>query len=166
MRRPVILLSCAALALPVATFAATSSGEGTLSIEDGRGKVTIEARGGFIGRIAAGTLTIHDLTPEDPNEPIVFGDDRPVRFVGETGIQYGGAGLRFRLAGGRYKIVVNGRGIDLSAVGKGAGTIRSDGQAGPGVYSLDGADCRRTPENCKPLPEITKVFQLGTTEKP
>jgi hypothetical protein len=165
-RRPFILLVCVALALPAAAVAASSVGEGTLSVEDGRGKVTIEARGGFIGRIASGTVTIHDLTPEDANEPTVFGDDRPVRFVGETGIQYGGAGLRFRVAGGRWRVVVSGRGIDLSAVGKGTGTIKSDGEAGPGIYSLDGADCRRTPESCRPLPELTRVFQLGATERP
>ena len=111
-------------------------------------------------------MTIYDLTPEDVNDPVVFGDDRPVRLVGDTGIQYGGVALRFRLSGGRWRIVVQGRGIDLSAVGKGTGTIRSDGEAGPGIYSLDGADCRRAPESCKPLPELTKVFQLGTVDKP
>jgi hypothetical protein len=165
MRRPLILLVCAAFALPAAALAATNIGEGTLSVEEGRGTVTIVARGGFIGRIAAGTVTIHDLTPDDEHESFVFGDDRPVRFVGETGIQRGGVGLRFRLAGGRYRLVVQGRGIDLSVVGKGVGTIRSDGEAGPGVYALDGADCRRTPESCRPLPDLTKVFQLGAIEK-
>jgi hypothetical protein len=165
IRRALILLVCTAFVLPVAALAATKIGEGTLSVDEGRGKVTIEARGGFIGRIDAGTVTIHDLTPDDEHEPFVFGDDRPVRFLGETGIQRGGVGLRFRLAGGRYRLVVQGRGIDLSVVGKGAGTIKSDGEAGPGVYSLDGADCRRLPESCKPLPELTRVFQLGTAEK-
>ena len=165
-RRSLILLACAALALPAAAAAARSAGEGTLAIEDGRGRVTVDARGGFIGRVASGTVTVHDLTTDDVHEPFVFGDDRPIRFVGETGVQYRGAGLRFRLSGGRWRIVVQGRGIDLSVVGKGVGTIRSDGEAGPGIYSLDGADCRRTPENCKPLPGLTRVFQLGTPEKP
>jgi hypothetical protein len=166
IRRSLILLACGAFLVPAAAFAASQLGEGTLSVEDGRGKVSLEARGGVIGRVAAGTVTIYDLTPEDVNDPVVFGDDRPVRFVGSTGIQYGGTALRFRISGGRWRIIVQGRGIDLSAVGKGAGTIRSDGEAGPGIYSLDGADCRRTPESCKPLPELTKVFLLGTTEKP
>jgi hypothetical protein len=165
IRRKLILLVCVAFAAPAAAFAATSVGEGTLTVEDGRGKVTIEARGGFIGRIAAGSVTIHDLTPDDEHEPVVFGDDRPVRFVGETGIQRGGFGLRFRLAGGRYKLVVHGRGIDLSVVGRGAGTIQSDGEAGPGIYSLDGDDCRRTPDKCRPLPDAKRLFVLGA-DKP
>ena len=38
-----------------------SAGEGTLSVEDGRGKVTIQARGGVIGRLASGHG--HDLRP-------------------------------------------------------------------------------------------------------
>ena len=166
IRRRLILLACTAFAVPAAALAASQAGEGSLSVEDGRGKVSLEARGGVIGRVASGTVTIYDLTPEDVNDPIVFGDDRPVRFVGSTGIQYGGVALRFRISGGRWRIIVQGRGIDLSAVGKGAGSIRSDGEAGPGIYSLDGADCRRTPESCKPLPELTKVFQLETGEKP
>lgn len=166
IRRPLILLVFAALSLPVAALAAVRAGEASLSVENGRGKVTIEARGGVIGRIAFGTVTIHDLTPDDANDPVVYGQLRPIVFVGETGIQFGGANLRFRLLGGRYRIVVHGRGIDLSAVGKGAGTIRSDGEAGPGIYSLDGADCRGAPEKCKPLPEITRVFLLGQSERP
>jgi hypothetical protein len=163
IRRTLILLACAALAVPAAALAASQLGEGTLSVEDGRGKVSLEARGGVIGRVAAGTVTIYDLTPTDANDPVVFGDDRSPKFVGDIGIQYGGLGMRFRISGGRWRIVVQGRGIDLSAVGKGSGKIQSDGEAGPGIYSLDGADCRRTPESCKPLPEILKLFQLGTT---
>ena len=165
IRRSLILLACAAFAVPAAALATTQLGEGILSVEDGRGRVTLEARGGFIGRIAAGSVTIYDLTPEDASDPIVFGDDR-ILLVGETGIKYGGTGLRFRMAGGRWRIVVQGRGIDLSAVGRGVGSIQSDGQAGPGVYTLDGVDCRKTPEDCKALPDVKKVFQLGTTEKP
>jgi hypothetical protein len=165
IRRHLILLACVALVVPAAALAASQLGEGTLSVEDGRGRITLEARGGYIGRIAAGSITIYDLTPEDASDPIVFGDDR-ILLVGETGIRYGGTGLRFRMAGGRWRIVVQGRGIDLSAVGKGVGSIQSDGQAGPGIYTLDGVDCLKTPESCKPLPELKKVFLLGTTEKP
>lgn len=159
MRKTFLLLALLALGLPVAGVAGLSTGEGTLSVEDGRGKVTIQARGGVIGRIDRGTVTIYDLTPEDANEPYVFGDDQPVILVGETGIKYAGNSMRFRVIGGRYRIVIQGRGIDLSAVGKGFGSIRGDaGQSG--VYSLDGADCRKDRASCKPLPEVERRFQL------
>jgi hypothetical protein len=163
IRKTFILLGLLALALPVAGVAALNAGEGTLSVEDGQGKVTLQARGGIIGRLDRGSVTIYDLSPQDAYEPYVFGDDEPVRFIGESGVRYGGAGLRFRLIGGRYRIVIEGRGIDLSVVAKGTGSIVAGAAADPGVYSLDGDDCRNDRASCKPLPEITKRFQLGST---
>ena len=158
MRKTFVLLALLALGLPVAGVAGLSSGDGTLSVEDGRGKVTIQARGAIIGRLDRGTVTVYDLTPEDANDPYVFGADQPLALVGD-GIKYAGAGLRFRIIGGRYRIVIQGRGIDLSAVGKGFGSIKGDpGQFG--VYSLDGADCRKDRATCKLLPEIEKRFLL------
>jgi hypothetical protein len=159
MRKTILLLVLLALGVPVAGLASQTSGEGTLSVEDGRGKVAIQARGGVIGRLDRGTVTIFDLTPEDTYEPAVFGDDQPVVLVGETGIKYTGSALRFRVIGGRYRILIQGRGIDLSVVGKGFGSIKGDpGQTG--VYSLDGADCRKDRDACKLLPEVEKRFVL------
>jgi hypothetical protein len=159
MRKTFLLLALLALSLPVTGVASLSAGDGTLSVEDGKGKVTIQARGGVIGRLDRGTVTIYDLTPEDTNLPAVFGDDQPVVLVGENGIKYTGAGMRFRVIGGRYRILIQGRGIDLSVVGKGFGSIKGDpGQFG--VYSLDGADCRKDRAACKLLPEVEKRFVL------
>jgi hypothetical protein len=166
MRKTFLLLALLALGLPVAGMAGLSAGDGTLSVEDGRGKVTIQARGGVIGRLDRGTVTIYDLTPDDANAPVVFGDDQPWVLMGDNGIKYTGAGMRFRVIGGRYRIVIQGRGIDLSAVGKGFGSIRGEVDQ-PGVYSLDGADCRNDRAACKPLPEIEKRFLLeASVEKP
>jgi hypothetical protein len=161
MRKTFVLLGLLALALPVAGIAAVSAGEGTLSIEDGVGKVSLQARGGVIGRLDRGTVTIYDLSPDDPYAPYVVGDDRPRVFVGETGVQYSGLSLRFRLIGGNYRIVIDGRGIDLSVVAKGSGSITAGAAVDPGVYSLDGSDCRSDRASCNPLPEVTKRFQLG-----
>ena len=159
MRKTFILLVLLALSLPLAGLAGVSAGDGTLSVEDGKGKVTLQAKGGIIGRLDRGTVTIFDLTPDDLYEPVIFGEDQPVALVGETGFKYTGNALRFRVIGGRYRIVIQGRGIDLSAVGKGFGSIKGDlGQFG--VYSLDGADCRKDRTACKLLPEIEKRFLL------
>lgn len=161
MRKSLLLLALLALALPVAGVAAVDAGDGTLSVESGRGKVTVDARGAVIGRLGYGTVTIWDLTPEDANEPVVWGDDLPVRLVGETGVRYSGTGMRFRVIGGRYRVVIVGSKIDLSAVGKGWASIRGDG-LDAGVYSVDGADCSRARLACKPLPELERRFVLGT----
>jgi len=164
MRKTFLLLGLLVLALPVAGIAGPSTGEGTLSVEDGHGKVTLQARGGVIGRLERGFITIHDLSPEDAYEPYVYGVDQ-WRFVGESGTRYGGTGLRFRLVGGRYRILIEGRGIDLSVVARGSGTIVAGQADDPGVYSLDGADCRDDRASCKPLPQILRRFQLGTVER-
>lgn len=166
MRKTFVLLGVLALALPVAGVAGLRAGEGTLSVEDGNGRVFLQGRGGVIGRLERGVVTIHDLTPEDANDPVVFGDDRPVRFVGETGIQYAGAGLRFRLVGGGFRIVISGKGIDLSVVAKGSGAIvAAPGDDDPGVYSLDGDDCRNDRGSCRPLPELPRRFQLAGSDR-
>jgi hypothetical protein len=165
MRKTFALVGLLALALPVAGVAGLGSGEGTLSVEDGQGKVTLQARGGVIGRLERGYVIIYDLTPDDAYDAYVYGDDQPVRFVGDSGIRYGGLDLRFRLVGGRYKIVIEGRGMDLSVVAKGSGTIVAAQAGDPGVYSLDGADCRKDRASCKPLPDSPKRFQLGGNER-
>ena len=83
MRKTFLILALLALGLPVAGLASQATGEGTLSVEDGRGKVTIQARGGVIGRLDRGTVTIVDLTPEVATVPAIFGVDQPVVLVGE-----------------------------------------------------------------------------------
>jgi hypothetical protein len=165
MRKLFILLALLALALPVAAISATRAGEGTLSVDDGRGKVNVRARGGIIGRLDRGSVTIYDLTPADANQLVATGDDQPVLLVGENGIRYRGAGIRFRVIGGNFRILVQGRGIDLSVVGKGEGFIEGD-TLEPGVYSLDGADCRKDRDSCKPLPQPGTRFRLGTPASP
>ena len=132
-------------------LASADAGDGTLSVEDGRGKITLQARGGVIGRIDRGTLTVYDTTPADANFPVVTGADEPEVFVAGNGVRYRGAGIRFRVVGGGFKLVIQGRGIDLSVVGKGSGFIEGD-TLEPGVYSLDGADCRKNRASCDDAP--------------
>lgn len=160
MRKPLLLLALLALAVPAAALAAPEAGDGSLSVADGRGRVSVQARGGIIGRIERGSVLVYDLSPEDTSVPAVSGDDVPVRFVGD-GVQYGGKGVRFRLVGGAYKIVVNGSGIDLSAVGNGFVVLEGKG-SDPGTYSFDGDDCSAPDADCKPLPSKPTRFKLGS----
>ena len=167
MRKSLALFTLLALALPLAGFAAARTGEGTLSVDEARGKVTVQAKGAILGRIASGSVVVYDLTPNDAFEPYVSGDDY-VRLVGETGIQYGGRNLRFRMIGGSYRIVVKGAGIDLSVVANGFAILEGDTDApgGPGVYSIDGADCRTNAgAACKPLPDKAKTVKLGSGDR-
>ena len=164
MRKTYLCLALLALSLPVVAHASVDSGEGTLSVEDGRGKINLQARGGVIGRIERGTLTVYDTTPTDANFPVVTGADEPEFFVAGNGVRYRGSGIRFRIVGGGFKLVIQARGIDLSVVGKGSGFIEGD-TLEPGVYSLNGADCRKNRASCDDLPDPGIRFKLGAQEK-
>ncbi len=165
MRKSLVLLLLVCLAVPAAAFAAVRTGEGMFSVEGGRGKVTLIARGAFIGRIDRGSVVITDLTPDDTFVPYVFGDDNPVRLVGDTGMQYSGRNVRFRLGGGFYRLVITAKGIDLSAVGVGTALIQGDGLDGPGVYTTEGANCTATPSACKAFSDKLKVVKFGTGDR-
>jgi hypothetical protein len=164
MRKTLVLAALLALAVPVAGLGAARVDDGTLSVENGRGKVNVAARGGLIGRIDRGSVTIFDLSPADAHDAVVSGDDRPVVLVGENGVRYRGQGIRFRILGGNFRVVIQGRGIDLSVVGRGNGFLEGE-TAAPGLYSLDGADCRRAPASCEPLPLLGTRFKLGGPER-
>jgi hypothetical protein len=164
MRKTLVLAALLALAIPVAGLGASRVNDGTLSVEDGRGKVNVFARGGLIGRLDRGSVTIFDLTPNDAHSPVVTGDDQPILLVGENGLRYRGQGIRFRVLGGSFRVVIQGRGIDLSVVGRGNGFLEGNG-LDRGLYSLDGADCRRAPASCEPLPLLGTRFKLGGPER-
>nr|MBA3347224.1 hypothetical protein [Actinomycetota bacterium] len=135
-------------------------GDGTLSVEDGNGRVVIVARGGVIGRFDSGSVTIQDRTPADSFDAKVWGAPRD-RIVGDASERYFGTNVRFRLIGGEFRIVIVGRGIDVSVVGNGTVILRGDGKA-PGVFSFEGEDCSSPRAKCRELPELPRTFSLGT----
>jgi hypothetical protein len=150
MRRASILTVLAGLvALPAVALAAKAD-TSRLSINDGRGLVVLKGRGTVVGRIDLGSVSVVDTTPGDLTEPLVFNcDDETFR---GTATVCTGDHLRFRMIGGGWKIVIRGAGIDLSAaVGRGSVLLNGDTRK-PGVYSVDGVDCRTEAASCLPLP--------------
>lgn len=164
MRKPLLVLLVFLLAVPAAASAAiaASTADGELSVDSGRGKVTVDARGGIIGRFTDGRVSILDLTPDDTFTPIVFGDELPPVVLPNGAVVFRGTNVRFRLVGGRYRVFVHAVGIDLSAVGNGLVWLESDGTRLPGTYSLEGDDCQLARARCKPLPFERTKFKLGT----
>ncbi len=168
MRKAVPILLALLLTAPAvaAELPNASATDGALSVSDARGEITLGGRtgmvGGVIGRIDRGCVSITDLSLDDLNFPLVWGDDEPQVDLPRGGSKWCGVSVRFRLIGGKFRTVVTGRGIDLSAVGVGEGTMVATDFRSPGVYSLDGDDCRSPRSACKPLPfELTR-FKLGT----
>jgi hypothetical protein len=163
--RKLVLLACSlAAAAAVAGVSAGAADTGSLSVDQGRGVVTLDVRGVVLGRLANGSLRVTDLTPRDPFGEIVFGKNLyEEERVGPKTVVYRGQGLRFRMIGGRYRIRVAGTGIDVSAVVR--GTVSLDGERkgdeSTGLYSVTGADCEVEPDLCTPLPDEREQFNLG-----
>jgi hypothetical protein len=138
MRRLLTFAMLAGLALPAASAARTQGvNDGTVSVRDARG--TITGRGGVIGSFARGSVTIADPIEGDGTGPVVTGDDWS-RDRDATTTTWGGTKVRFRIIGGSFRIVVRGRGINLSLVGTGKVTLSGAGTADDGSYSVNGGD--------------------------
>jgi hypothetical protein len=127
----------------------------------------LDIRGVVHGRLASGTLQVTDRTPRDRFEEIVNARSLTEERLGPRTVLYRGQGLRFRMIGGRYRIVVRGTGVAISAYGRGAvqldGEPRADGFTG--LYSLSGADCSLEPALCTPLPDEPQRFTVGTPDE-
>jgi hypothetical protein len=164
--RTLSLLACAALAAAALTAVAGASGPtaGSLSLERGRGVVTLDLRGVVLGRLTAGSLRVVDTTPRDRHTPLVMGRRVTEERIGPRTVLYRGQGLRFRMLGGGYRITIRANGISLSVVGRGTATLDGEPRfAGDstGVYSFeDGVDCGFEPELCTALPEEAQRFLL------
>jgi hypothetical protein len=164
MRKALLLiLLVGAVAVPAAALAATADWS-PVSISDGRGKVMLRGRGTVIGRVDRGTVTVTDLTPLDANEPLTFNCDDET-FHGMSTVCSGDR-LRFRMIGGGWRISISGVGIDLSAaVSRGSVTLDGDPRK-PGIYSVDGFDCRTQATLCAPLPALPTTIQLPPPTNP
>jgi hypothetical protein len=162
--RKLALFVCALTVLAAATAAwAAEPTAGTLSVERGRGSVMIDLKGSVVGRIAGGSLRVTDHTPNDRYAAVVYGRKLTQERVGPRTVLYRGAGLRFRMLGGGYRIVLRGAGITVSAVGRGTVVLDAEQRFlgdDVGVYSLDGTDCSVDPLTCTPLPIEPERFEL------
>jgi hypothetical protein len=140
MRRLVVFMTLLALALPSAASAAVRApGDGTLSIRDLDGSLSVLAKGGVIGRCSQCVLVL-DEWKDDEILPVVRGakgtdlddDGSKERFAGKD--------LRWKVMGGSFKMIVrSGVDVDVSLVGKGRVVwIRGTN----GSYVLNGGDAQ------------------------
>ena len=172
MRRLVLILCAFMLVLGASSSAgAAEPSVGTLSVERGRGVVMVDLRGSLLGRLSSGSIRVTDLTPNDRFTALLVGRRLTQERVGVRTVLYRGQGLRFRMLGGGYRVVIRGVGISVSAVGRGNVMLDAEPRiAGDdaGVYSFDGVDCSLEPALCTPLPVFPERFVLEPppTERP
>ena len=124
--------------------------DGTLSVKDARGVVTIQGRGGVIGSFNKGSVLINDPVDGDGTGPIVTGDEWSNEKT-DTATVWGGRGVRFRIIGGSFRVVVRGRGINLSFVGKGNVILNGAGTDDDGSYAVNGDDYNLIPAFALPF---------------
>jgi hypothetical protein len=135
MRRLTVSLTLLALAIPLAAGAAVRTpGDGTLSVRDLDGYVSVYARGGVIGRCDQCRLLLDERQGAAEIDPVVSGgrgvdidlDGAKERFFGN---------LRWKVIGGSFVMIVrNGSDVDLSVVGRGRVSIFGTN----GSYVLNG----------------------------
>jgi len=134
--RKLLVLFLTLLVVPAAYSASRPpppNNDGTLSIREGRGMLYLSVRGSITGRFDRGKITITDPNPHDSNRPVVYGASRTI-YRGDKTTVYQGRNIRFRLIGPRFFTRVEGRGIYLSAVGRGQGLIDGTGNPSAGVF--------------------------------
>jgi hypothetical protein len=151
MRRflvPVLLL---VLTFPAAALSSRSGpADGTLSVRDGRGRVTLmNFRGSLVGSVKNGSIKIEMLNEQDP-APVVRGYER-LKWGRGISPTYSGRNVRFRLIGGPYRVYLSGKGLFASAVGRGRVMLDGNGSVENGVfydgfYSLNNGEEESLPD--------------------
>ena len=129
-----------------------SASDGALSVKNADGRVVVNGRGGVIGRLDKGQVTIKDPNPNDGTGPIVNGADT-ITSVGDHATRYSGSNIRFRIIGGSFTVTVFATGVDMSVIGRGLVTL--DGTADTeGTYALNGL-------TAEPFPIFRFTFPLA-----
>jgi hypothetical protein len=168
MRRTLCLGMLALGVVALAGTAGAAPGEGALSIKRGDGRVALDMRGAVLGRLAKGELDIYvpawrpggcaDLKvwgAEEEASPLLDFSTGEMFFV----CGFSGKGIRFRVIGSIGLEVRKGRGLFLSAVGRGTGQIDGAGGNSDGVWALDDGELAS-------LPNTLKKFTLGRQLEP
>jgi hypothetical protein len=136
------------LAVVAVAFLATSSAQARvladavdsgIELQGGVGRAVLSLRGAALGSVDRGRITV-TVRQGEPTI-LVQGYDwqRPSP---DGGTIYGGRDMRFRVFRGAWRVVLNGTGIDTSAVGRGTVGLRGT----EGRYSLGGGVFRLWPE--------------------
>ncbi len=160
MRRLLLTLLAFLVVAPAAYAATGAVGDGVLELDSVSGTVVIgtlaqPAKGALWGQMDQGSLRVYDPVVGD-GQVLVSGYEKKSTspdYPGQT--TYTGANLHFRVTGGKYKLVLKGYGIDLTAVGVGIAQLTGYSVADTqGEYALNGGKWLA-------IPLITRTVQFG-----
>jgi hypothetical protein len=135
-RGRIILLFALAIALAVSPSAWGAPTDGGIELAGGSGRSVLTLRGAVLGTIELGRITVSVRA----GEPRVIVQGHEWQRETNAGITYGGSDMRFRVFRGAWRVIIQGSGINASAVGDGTVRLR-----GTGRYSIDGAPYTQWP---------------------
>jgi len=125
-----LILGVVALAVPAGALGERST-DGSLTVSGASGSITLVGKGVVFGHVSHGTITVYSYRADGNAVPQVSGAKMTLS-GNASSVNYSGNDVRFLLPGGRYKLEIDGTGIDLSAVGNGnvaalgVGTVTTD----------------------------------------
>ncbi len=159
MRRLALVSAVALLAVvPPASHATRATpGDGCLVVQDGRGIVSLKARGFVFGRFEQGYVEVTDLSPGDGSTPKVYGWERERTIDADT-TRYAGNDVRFRLSGRFIVRVYANLGIYVSAVGRGTARLSSTDFIDAGSFSIDAESF--CDDGFQPMPDVPASYEI------
>jgi len=143
MRRLLLTLLCGLIVVPAALAGVRATGDGVLELKSVSGFVQIgtadqPATGALWGQMDRGRLTIVDPVVGDGAVYVSGWEHRTPTDDSPRTVVYTGRDLHFRVTGGKYRLIFQGSGIDLTAVGIGVAQLAGDDSAlNPGSYAVD-----------------------------
>jgi hypothetical protein len=129
-RARVIILLALAAALATSSPAWGAPADGGIELVGGSGRSIVTLRGAALGTVELGRITVSVRA----GEPRVIVQGHEWQRETGAGTVYGGSDIRFRVFRGSWRVIIQGNGINASAVGDGTVRLR-----GTGRYSIDGA---------------------------
>jgi hypothetical protein len=138
MRKLCLVLLASLLLLPAAAFAERGlAGDGSLVVTNANARLTVSGHGLIFGHLDRGTITVvGDYKPDD-NSALSSVSGARMKLSGAN-VVYTGSDVRFLFPSGRYTLIVDGMGIDISAVGNGKLTAVGKGFTDDGTVAVDG----------------------------
>jgi len=139
MRKLCLVLLASLLLVPAAALAERgSSGDGSLVVNNAVARLSVSGHGLIFGHLDRGSITIvGDYRPDD-NTALPSVSGARMRFTGSN-IVYSGTDVRFLFPSGRFVLILDGTGIDISAVGTGKLTAVGKGSPDDGTVTVDGS---------------------------
>jgi hypothetical protein len=167
-------LLCSLVVIPAALAAPRATGDGVLELQNVYGKVNIgsaalPAKGTLWGQMDSGAIQATDPIAGD-GQILVSGWDTKALVPSldptapRTYVYKGLNNMRFRVTGGRYKLVFNGSNINMTAVGVGVAWLSGSVKAtDPGSFAVDSGDWQDVPYATDPTAPLRVPFGVQPT---